>query len=89
MGLYDTLIDGEKSCQVKMFDCILATYKPGDEIPNIRGAFVITFPDYARARFAVIRDGKFEKLVDELTEEEKKLPAYDKWGNSHLDVPNG
>ncbi len=73
MGLYDTLIDGEKQAQVKCFDCEMNTYKVGDQVPS-DGSFIIMFPPDL---YAIIKDSIFLGFTD--------CPPViiDKWGG-HL-----
>ena len=76
MGLFDTLVDGERSVQTKIFANLMNTYRVGDKLP-CDGSFIIMFPDYEEAPFAIIKDGVFLGLTD--------CPPIivDKWGN-HL-----
>ena len=76
MGLFDTLIDGKRSVQTKMFKNMLNTYEVGDKLP-CDGSFIIMFPDYEEAPFAIVKDGTFLGLTD--------CPPLivDKWGK-HL-----
>lgn len=74
MGTYDTLVDGERSVQVKVFDNEFNTYNIGDKIP-CDGSFIIMFPEYEDSLFAIIKDSVFLGLTD--------CPPIiiDKWGN--------
>jgi len=85
MGTYDTLVDGDKSAQIKMFDCDLTTYNAGDKLPTDK-TFTIIFPSFCWNRFAIVKDGIFIKLTNE--ESEIFSPYVDKWGeelvSSHI-----
>ncbi len=73
MGLYDTLIDGEKQAQIKCFNREMNTYKVGDQVPR-DGSFIIVLPPQENKRFAFIKDGVFIGLTD-------RCPVIiDKWG---------
>jgi len=73
MGVYDTLIDGDKQAQIKCFDCEMNTYKVGDKIPR-DGTFIIVLPPRENKRYAIIKDSIFLGLTD-------RMPAIiDKWG---------
>lgn len=76
MGMYDTLIDGERSVQTKMFKNMLNTYEVGDKLP-CDGSFIIMFPDYEEVPFAIVKDGIFLGLTD------RPPIIVDKWGR-HL-----
>jgi hypothetical protein len=73
MGVYDTLIDGGRSVQIKIFGDSYETYEVGDQLP-CDGSFIIVLPDYEDAPFAIIKDGIFLGLTD--------CPPIivDKWG---------
>ena len=76
MGVYDTLIDGEKQAQIKCFDCELKTYKVGDQVP-CDGSFIIVLPPREGVHYAIIKDSIFLGFTD--------CPPMiiDKWGE-HL-----
>ena len=76
MGVYDTLIDGERSVQVKCFGRDMKIYEVGDQLP-CDGSFIIMFPEYEGAGFAIVKDSIFLGLTD--------CPPViiDKWG-THL-----
>lgn len=79
MGVFDTLVDGSKKAQIKLFDCTLHTYEAGDEVPKDFGDnFTIVLPKREVARFALIKDGKFVKLTG--NREETYPPFISKWG---------
>jgi len=76
MGVYDTLIDGERKAQIKCFDCEMNTYKVGDKVP-LSGTYILVLPEREDVRFALVKDGIFIGLSD-------SLPYFiDKWGR-HL-----
>jgi len=83
MGVFDTFVDGDRHCQTKMFDCLMETYHPGDEVP-LKESFTMVFPDYEGARFAIFQQGVFVKLSDD--ELETMGPYYDKWGGLITDL---
>lgn len=76
MGLYDTLVDGERTAQIKCFGRDMETYEVGDQLP-CDGSFIIMLPDYEGARFALVKDSIFVGFTD--------CPPIliDKWG-THL-----
>ena len=73
MGVYDTLIDGDKQAQIKCFDCEMNTYKVGDKIPR-DGTFIIVLPPRENKRYAIIKDSIFLGLTDRYPK------IIDKWG---------
>jgi len=83
MGTYDTLVDGEKLAQVKIFNRTMSVFKKGDKLPveglGVGNTFTIVLPDYEGARFAIVKDGKFIKLTSDVNETYR--PYVDKWGN--------
>ena len=78
MGIYDILVDGDKTVQVKCFkDPGLRTYKVGDKTP-FRRTVTILLPDYEEAKFAIIEKGIFVGLTNDLSK--AKPPFISKWG---------
>ena len=78
MGVYDTLVDGDKTVQVKCFPPpSLRTYKVGDKTP-LRRTVTILLPDYEDAKFAIIEKGVFVGLTND--PEKAKPPYLSKWG---------
>jgi hypothetical protein len=82
MGMFDTLTDGKKQCQVKCFECVMSIYQIGDELPDMDiypNNYTIVLPEYEGCKFAIIKDKKLWKLtnVASLTIE----PFIDKWGS--------
>jgi len=76
MGVYDTLIDGDKQVQVKCFTNALTSYEVGDKVP-LKGTYILVLPEREDVRFALVKDGIFIGLSD-------SLPYFiDKWGR-HL-----
>lgn len=73
MGVYDTLIDGERQAQVKCFTNALESYEVGDEVP-LKGTYIIVLPEREDARFALVKDGIFVGLT------ECPPNFIDKWG---------
>ena len=78
MGIYDTLIDGDRSCQIKVFPDSFEVYEVGDKLPT-EGTFTIVLPSYEGARFVLIEKGVFKKLTD--NPDETYSPVIDKWGS--------
>lgn len=84
MGTYDTLIDSKNnlSCQVKIFDKRMRSFKVGEELPlherNLPQNFSVQLPEWEDCEWVIIRDGKLYKLTDDVGE--IILPIYDKWG---------
>ncbi len=77
MGVYDTLVDGDRQAQVKCFDCKLKTYKVGDKIP-CDGSFIIVLPHHREgAHYAIVKDSIFLGFTDDTP------IIIDKWGE-HL-----
>jgi len=62
MGVYDTLIDGDRRVQVKCFTNALTSYEVGDEVP-IKGTYIIVLPEREDVRFALVKDGIFIGLT--------------------------
>ncbi len=79
MGVYDTLIDGERQAQVKCFWNEMNIIKVGDEVP-LNGTYIIVLPEREDARFALVKGGIFVGLSD--------CPPYfiDKWGGQLTDI---
>ena len=79
MGIYDTLVDGEKSVQIKCYESVsLNTFHVGDKTP-LKRTVTILFPDYEEgARFAIIEEGVFKGLTNDPTK--AKPPFISKWG---------
>lgn len=76
MGLYDTLVEGDKQAQVKCFSSEMNTYEVGDRVPY-DGSLIIMFPPYEGARYAIVKDSIFLGFTD-------SAPALiDKW-REHL-----
>ena len=80
MGLYDTLVDGDKEAQVKCFNREMNIYEVGDRVPS-GGSFIIMLPPYEDAAYAIIKDGIFLGLTDCPPSTADKI--IDKWGG-HL-----
>lgn len=89
MGVYDTLVDGERSAQVKCFDGKLATYKAGDQVP-CDGSFIIVLPEYEGAEFAIVKDGVFIGFTDcppvIIDKWGKHLISYDAFKNPYEEI---
>jgi len=77
VGLYDTLVDGDKEAQVKCFNREMNIYKVGDRVPR-DGSFIIMLPPYEGAPCAIIKDGIFMGLTDCPPSMVDKI--IDKWG---------
>lgn len=80
MGVYDTLIDGERQAQIKCFNCEMNTYKVGDRVPY-DGSLVIVLPSRGEnIRYAIVKDSIFFGF----TNCPPVIPTIiDKWGE-HL-----
>jgi len=84
MGVFDTLVDGDESVQVKCFASNLRTFHVGDIIiDSPYDDMTIVCPDYSDYSgeskiFALLKDGKFFKLTRD--PEETYPPYVDKWG---------
>ena len=83
MGTFDTFVDGDIVCQTKMFDCLMITYHPGDEVP-LKDSFTMVFPDFEGARYGIFQKGIFVKLTNDV--DETTDPYYDKWGGIITDL---
>ncbi len=79
MGVYDTLIDGERQAQIKCFTNEFKTYKVGDKVPR-KGTYIIILPAHENVKFALISEGIFVCLSD------CPPTLIDKWGE-HLRSP--
>ena len=85
MGVYDTLVDGDQSVQVKCFSCDLATYYVDDFIASAPHAdMTVVCPDYRvypqeGKIFALLKDRRFVGFTHD--PEETYPPYIDKWGN--------
>ena len=91
MGVYDTLIQGDLSAQVKCFDCGMNTYNVGDEVP-CDGSLIIMLPAYDgdATQFAVVLNGIFvgftgcpPKLIDKWGGD---LTSYDQFVNPYFEA---
>ncbi len=92
MGVYDTLIDGEESVQVKCLGSLrdeiypaMRTYNVGDRVLAPEATMTIITPHYPTGhRYALIKDGRFIGITSffGIT----FGPYYDKWG-SFLESP--
>lgn len=80
MGVYDTLIDGDRSVQVKCWDSKLELYYKGDKVPPIADmdTYTIILPSYCCVRFALIVKGTFKGLTNEVKNTWE--PYITKWG---------
>ena len=74
MGLYDNLVDDDKSleAQVKCWGCDMDTFRPGDTVPQ-PGTYSIALME---GGWANVVDGVFVGFADDPTFEER----IDKWG---------
>ena len=83
MGTYDILVYRKRECQTKTWDCNLTVYRCGDNVPKIGNvsSYVIEFPEYEGAKYAVIVSSRFVRLTDDLTESESFLSRFSKWGS--------
>lgn len=84
MGLFDTLVDGDKSVQVKCWDSLMDTYRVGDNVPTLGPyiTYTIVLPSYEEARFARIGNGVFKGLTDEPSQ--TWSPYISKWGGETI-----
>lgn len=92
MGCFDTLSDGEHSAQVKCFGGNLKIFHKGETVPPLHyyegykewpaeeqiGTYTIVLPGYVSHRFAVIKDGTFVGLTNNVAETGE--PYVAKWG---------
>lgn len=93
MGVYDTLVDGEDSVQVKCLGSLrgeiypaMRTYNVGDRVVSPEATMTIIVPDYPTGRkYALIKDGRFIGITR--TDGVTFGPYFDKWGK-FLAVPS-
>jgi len=83
LGLYDQLIYRKKVVQVKCFDCVLDTLRPGDLVYDkwlrlYGNSFTVVLPNYEPAKYAVFIDGEFEFLTNSV--KRTFAPYISKWG---------
>jgi len=87
MGVYDTLVDGEESVQVKCLGFLrgevypaMRTYNVGDRVLSPEADMTIITPHYPTGhRYVAIKDGTFMGITSALYLTHP--PYYDKWGN--------
>jgi len=80
LGVFDTLVDGDRSAQVKCWDSALKVYQKGDEVPRFEtlDTYTIVLPSYCDAEFALIAKGKFHGFTNEVRNTWE--PYISKWG---------
>jgi hypothetical protein len=82
MGIYDTLTDDKRACQVKCFESNLFVYHIGDILPDMGiypDNYTIVLPEYEGCKFAIVKDRKLWKLTNIVSQTIE--PFIDKWGN--------
>ncbi len=86
MGVYDILVDGDRSVQVKCWPNLsIKSFHVGDEVPSPFPDMTIVCPDYGIYSdkgnvFVIIKDHRLVKLTKDSSE---AVPPYiDKWGAS-------
>jgi len=81
MGVYDTLIDGDRSAQVKCWDDLsYKSFHVGDEVPTYGDldTYTIVLPSYEGSGFALIANGTFKGLTYKVGNTWE--PYITKWG---------
>ncbi len=92
MGVYDTLVDGEDSVQVKCLGSLrgeiypaMRTYNVGDRVLAPEADMTIIVPDHPTGhKYTLIKGGRFMGITLNLGL--TYAPYYDKWG-SFLESP--
>jgi hypothetical protein len=81
MGMFDTIIVGDKDMQVKCFYCDLDVYKIGDKVPDINGDS--TYFIVGREQLiAQVVNGELVSLSEyDSNIQFSTIPVYDKFGN--------
>ncbi len=81
MGVYDILVDGDRSVQVKCWsDLSLKKILVGEEVPtwNDHDTYTIILPSYD-AKFALVVNGVFKGLTNQVKNTFE--PYVTKWGS--------
>ena len=80
MGVYDMLTDGDRTVQVKCWDCRMVTYHIGDKVPTWadHDTYTIVLPGFIGSGFALVVNGVFKGLTNHVKNTFE--PYVTKWG---------